>query len=81
MEVFFTAEYRWPLSFALALVLFFPVRQLIWVMSVRRQQRKTGELPGEEVRQSLKNRASVTSGLLCLVFAATYGGVVFSGNL
>ena len=66
---------------ALALALFFPVRQLIWVMSVRRQQRKTGELPPEEVRLSLKSRASVTSGLLCLVFAAAYGGVVFSGNL
>jgi hypothetical protein len=66
---------------ALALALFFPVRQLIWVMSVRRQQRKTGELPPEEVKRSLKSRASVTSGLLCLVFAAAYGGVVFSGNL
>ena len=66
---------------ALALALFFPVRQLIWVMAVRRQHRKTGELPAEEIRLSLKSRASVTSGLLCLVFAAAYGGVVFSGNL
>lgn len=81
MEALFTAEFRWPLSLALALALFFPVRQLIWVMSVRREQRKTGELPAEEVRLSLKNRASVTSGLLCLVFAAAYGGVVFNGNL
>ncbi len=64
----------------LALALFFPVRQLIWVMSVRREQRKTGELPAEKVRLSLKSRASVTAGLLCLVFAAAYGGVVFSGN-
>ena len=81
MEAFFTAEYRWPLSLALSLALFFPVRQLIWVLSVRREQRKKGELPPEEVRRSLKNRASVTSVLLCMVFAAAYGGVVFSGNL
>ena len=66
---------------ALALALFFPVRQLIWVMSVRRQQRKTGKLPTEESMLSLKHRASFTSGILCLVFAATYGGVIFGGNI
>lgn len=81
MEAIFTAEYRWPLSIALALALFFPVRQLIWVMSVRREQRKTGKLPAEETMLTLKRRASFTSGLLCLVFSATYGGVIFSGNL
>ena len=81
MESLFTSDYLYLWVAVLAAALFIPVRQLIWVMSVRRQQRKTGEFPPEEVRRSLKSRASVTSGLLCLVFAATYGGVVFSGNL
>ncbi len=61
--------------------MFFPVRQLIWVLAVRRQHRREGQFPDEKLKQYLKGRASVTSGLLCLVFAAAYGGVLFSGNL
>lgn len=80
MEALFSADYRWPWSVALALALYFPVRQLIWVMSVRRQERKTGKLPGEEIRHSMKRRAGVTSALLCLVFAAVYGGIIFEGR-
>ncbi len=81
MEALLTAEYRWPLSLVLALALFFPVRQMIWVLAVRRAQRRAGELPNEKMRQYLKGRATVTSALLCLVFAAAYGGVFLSGNL
>ncbi len=80
MEALLTSEYRWLWTSALALALFFPVRQLIWVLSVRREQRKMGEVPDENVQQSLKSRAGITSALLCLVFAAIYGGVAFSGR-
>lgn len=63
------------------MVLYFPVRQLIWVLAVRRQQRKSGgRLPDDETRDTMKRRAGVTSALLCLVFAATYGGVMFGGG-
>ncbi len=62
------------------MALYFPVRQLIWVMAVRRQQRRSGQLPDEETRDSMKSRAGVTSALLCLVFAAAYGGVMFGGG-
>ena len=72
---------RWLWSAALGLALFFPVRQLIWVLAMRREERRSGQLPDEKLQQYLKSRASVTSGLLCLVFAAAYGGVLFSGNL
>jgi len=73
-------EYRWIWTAALAVALFFPVRHLIWVMAVRRAQRRSGQLPDEELRQALKRRAAVTAGLLCLVFAAAYGGVMFGGG-
>lgn len=57
-------------AFALALALFFPVRQLIWVIYVRRATRQ-GEVD-EEQRARLKRRAGYTSGLLCFVFAFVY---------
>ena len=62
------------------MALFVPIRQMSWVLSVRKEQRRSGEMPDEKMRQYLKGRAGVTSGLLCLVFAAVYGGVLFGGN-
>lgn len=80
METLFSPETRWLWSAALGVALFFPVRQLIWVMSVRREQRRSGEFPDEAARHALKRRAGATSALLCLVFAATWGGVLFGGG-
>ncbi len=78
MEAMMSPEYRWVWSAALGVALYFPVRQLIWVMAVRRQERRSGgQVPDGETRDSLKRRAGVTSALLCLVFAAAYGGVMF----
>jgi hypothetical protein len=73
----FAPESRWLWLVALAVALFFPVRQLIWVLAVRREQRRTGgEVPDENVRRHLKSRAGVTSALLCLIFSAVYGGII-----
>ncbi len=80
MEGMLSPEYRWLWSAALAVVLFFPVRQMIWVLAVRREQRRAGQLPDEKMQKYLKGRATVTSGLLCLVFAAAYGSVMFGGT-
>ena len=76
VEGMLASENRWLWSVALAVALFFPVRQLIWVLAVRREQRKTGgQVPDEKVRRRLKGRAGFTSALLCLIFAAIYGGI------
>ncbi len=80
MEAILSPEYRWVWSAALGVALYFPVRQLLWVMAVRRQQRRSGQLPDEEAQDSMKSRAGVTSALLCLVCAAAYGGVMFGGG-
>ena len=81
MEAILSPEYGWVWSAALGVALYFPVRQLIWVLAVRRQQRKAGgRLPDGVAQDSMKRRAGVTSALLCLIFAATYGGVMFGGR-
>ena len=80
MEGLFSSDYRWLWSAALAVALFFPVRQMIWVLAVRKEQRRASQLPDEKMQKYLKGRATVTSGLLCLVFAAAYGSVMFGGN-
>jgi hypothetical protein len=53
----------------LALMLFFPVRRMIWVLSVRRMQRRQGrELTGAEL-QGQRGRAGFVAVLLVVVFS------------
>jgi hypothetical protein len=53
----------------LAALLFIPASKLIWVMSVRRLQRKTGhELSDTEI-QGQKNRARIIALVLVAVFS------------
>jgi hypothetical protein len=66
------------LSFLLAIALFYPVRQLIWTLSVRREERNTGAPPDEIRRSALKRRAGATAALLCFVFALLYQNVMMS---
>ncbi|MEA3409915.1 MAG: hypothetical protein U9R74_00025 [Pseudomonadota bacterium] len=56
----------------LALLLFFPVTRLIWVMSVRRLQRRTRrELSDSEIQGQL-NRARVVGAVLSLLFSWSF---------
>lgn len=77
MDSLFTAEYSLLWAVVLAAALFYPLRQLIWVLSVRRAERD-GEL-ADERRQVLKRRASVTAALLGFVFSYFYTLQLFSG--
>ena len=61
----------------LSAALFFPVRQLIWVLYVRKKQKAQGEV-SEEEKISLKKRANFTSILLCIVFSYLYVIQVFN---
>ena len=62
----------------LALLLYYPVRQLIWTLSVRRAERRDGPADDKQ-RQELKRRASFTSALLSFVFAYFYTAALMSG--
>ena len=60
----------------LSVALFFPVRQLIWVLYVRKKQ-KSQQTVSEEEKKNLKKRATFTSILLCIVFSYIYVNQVF----
>ena len=62
---------------ALSLALFFPVRQMIWVLYVRKKQ-KAQKIVSDEEKKSLKKRATLTSILLCVTFSYIYVNQVFS---
>ena len=57
--------------------LFFPVRQLIWGLYVRKKQKMQKEV-SEQERKNLKRRATFTSILLCVVFSYIYVNQVFN---
>ena len=80
MAALFSPEYKWLWMFALGAALYYPVRQFIWVMSVRRAERRLKGPTDEAVREALKRRASFTSVLLCFVFAVTYVSVLFKDS-
>ena len=61
----------------LSAALFFPVRQMIWVLYVRKKQKAQGEV-SEEEKKGLKKRSSFTSILLCIVFSYLYVIQVFN---
>lgn len=73
MEALFSNEYRYVWMAALGIALWFPVRNLIWVMTVRRAIRKVGEAAVDEAEQHrLKRRAGATAAILCFLFAVSY---------
>ena len=62
---------------ALSLALFFPVRQMIWVLYVRKKQKSQKNVSDDE-KKILKRRATFTSFLLCVVFSYVYVNQVFN---
>ena len=61
----------------LSTALFFPVRQMIWVLYVRKKQ-KSQKTVSDEEKKILKKRATFTSVLLCIVFSYLYLTQVFN---
>tara|TARA_B100001750_G_C14937241_1_gene317013 strand:- start:52 stop:291 length:240 start_codon:yes stop_codon:yes gene_type:complete len=61
----------------LTTALFFPVRQLIWVLYVRKKQ-KAQKVVSDDEKIVLKKRATFTSLLLCIVFSYLYVSQVFN---
>jgi len=61
----------------LSIALFYPVRQLIWILYVRRTQKKQQSVSDAE-KNILKRRATFTSIFLSIVFSYVYVSQVFS---
>ena len=61
----------------LSTVLFFSVRQLIWVLYIRKKQ-KSQKTVSDDEKKILKKRATFTSVLLCIVFSYLYVTQVFN---
>lgn len=78
MEALFTRDYMLLWALVLGVALFYPVRQLIWVLYMRRAHRLSEPNEAEGLR--LKKRATVTAILLCLVFALLYTSHLFGGR-
>lgn len=76
MEDLFSKQYFVLWAGLLAAALYYPVRQLIWVLYVRRAESQRGATDEPE-RARLKRRASFTSALLCLVFSVLYTNYLF----
>jgi hypothetical protein len=61
----------------LSSVLFFPVRKLIWILHIRKMQKKQKTV-SEEEKKFLKKKATFTSVFLCIVFSYVYVNQVFN---
>lgn len=77
MADLFTKEYQLLWAVILAALLFIPVRQLIWVISVRKAERDGKQ--DKARRDKLKKRAALTAALLCFVFSFFYTAAMMTG--
>jgi|TARA_B110000438_G_scaffold300073_2_gene351630 hypothetical protein len=73
VELMFIPDAEWIWTLALMAALFFPVRKLIWVLSVRREINKSESKVIDKIeKKRLLVRASITAGLLSLLFSIIY---------
>ena len=72
MEALYSRDFMLVWALVLALLLFLPVRNLIWILTVRRAQKKTGADLDSDEQKRLKRRAGVTAALLCFLFSIGY---------
>lgn len=79
MQQYFTRDYMFLWTALLTVALFFPVRHLIWGMSVNRAAR-LGSGIDDTLRRRLRRRAAVTAALLSYIFSLVYTFVLFHGR-
>jgi dolichol kinase len=64
--------YYWLSVAVLAALLYLPVSQLVWVLSVRRLERKLGQALSDRERAGQRNRARFLAVILCVIFSALF---------
>jgi len=72
------ALWYWGSTAVLGLLLYYPVTRLVWVMRVRRFERKTGQKSTEEDRQRHLRQARFISILIVMLFAFLYTRTLIS---
>ena len=77
LKLFYNAFHDPLWIIVLSTALFFPVRQLIWVLYVRKKQKAQKTVSEEEIKKE-KRRATLTSILLSVVFSYLYVSQVFN---
>ena len=68
----------WGTTLLLAVLLFFPVSKLIWVMGVRRLERRLGRPCTEEERTGRLRTARMLAALIAVTFAFLYNQTLVS---
>jgi len=64
--------YYWVSVVVLAGLLLWPVSKLVWVMSVRRLERRLGQPLSEQEREGQRGRAWFLAIVLCSLFSALF---------
>jgi hypothetical protein len=62
----------WLWVVALSLALFLPVSKLVWVLSVRRLERRLGRALSDQDRAGQLNRARFVAIVVCVAFSALF---------
>jgi len=75
---FYYLAFHDPLwTILLSISLFYPIRKLIWILYIRRKQKKQQNV-SEDEKKFLKKRATFTSIFLSIVFSYVYVSQVFN---
>ncbi len=64
--------YYWLSVAVLAALLFWPASKMIWVMSVRRLERKRGQPLTDPERAGQRHRARFLAIVICTIFSALF---------
>jgi hypothetical protein len=56
----------------LAALLYLPASRLVWVLSVRRLERKVRQPLSEQEREGQRNRARFIAVIVCVIFSALF---------
>ena len=79
IKLLFSPEAKWLWTAAMVVALFFPVRKLIWVLTVRRAIKKSDLDHLDEIEKiRLMKRAGFTAGLLSFLFSLIYVSKIFT---
>ena len=77
LKIFYITFHDPIWTILLSLALFFPIRKLIWILYVRKKQKKQN-LVSDEEKKFLKKKSTFTAIFLSIVFSYIYVTQVFN---